>query len=116
MGAPDLDDLDKKLAEASRSHEPTPEQLRDAENMGVGMRAGTELVGAIIAGGLIGWLLDGWLGSKPVFLIIMLLLGVITGFFNVWRVTQNMSPGGGFSQLHKQEKPAKNPADKGESE
>ena len=112
----DLNDLDQKLEEASRKHEITPQQARDAENMSTGMKAGTELVGSVIAGALIGYLLDGWLETKPIFLIIMLLLGVITGFVNVWRTTQNIGTSVGYSQLHKAKKPAKTPADKGESE
>jgi ATP synthase protein I len=69
---PDLNDLDKKLEEASRKHQPTPEQARNAENISTGMRAGTELVGSIVVGGAIGYFLDEWLGSKPLFLIIRL--------------------------------------------
>ncbi len=112
----DLDDLDRKLKQASKAHGLTPEQVRNAEDMSMGMRAGTELVGAVIAGGVIGYLIDQWLGSKPWGLIILLLLGVITGFVNVWRTTQNMGVQVGYSELHKQKKPAKTPADKGESE
>ncbi len=108
----DLDDLGRKLDQASKSDA----LQKDAENMSVGMKAGTELVGCIFAGGLIGWFLDGWLEAKPVFLIIMLILGVIAGFVNVWRTTQNMGAAVGYSQLHSRKKPAKNPADKGESE
>lgn len=85
----------------------TARQEKDAENMSNGMRAGAELVGAIMAGGLIGWGLDSWLGTKPFMLIIFLLLGVCTGFYNVWRTTQNIGSGVGFSELHKRVKDAK---------
>ena len=109
----DLDDLGRKLDSASKTTHPSQ---KEAENMSVGMKAGTELVGCIFTGGVIGWLLDGWLGMKPVFLIVMLILGVVAGFINVWRTTQNMGLSVGYSELHKDKKPAKTPADQGESE
>ncbi len=111
----DLNDLDQKLEEALHKHDITPAQARDAENMSVGMKAGTELVGCVIAGAGLGYLLDSWLGTKPAFLIIMLILGVIAGFVNVWRVTQNIGTNIGYSQLHKTKKPVKTAPDKGES-
>ncbi|MGQ0527528.1 MAG: AtpZ/AtpI family protein [Alphaproteobacteria bacterium] len=103
----DLQNLDAKLdvARKNRHHkELTPEQARNAENMSSGMRAGAEMVAPIIAGCLIGWGLDNWLETKPVFLIIMLLLGVVTGFVNVWRITQNAGSSVGYSELHKRAK------------
>lgn len=113
----DLEDLGRKLDQASKTseHEITDQQRKDAQNMSVGMRAGTELVASIAAGGFIGWAIDNWLSTKPWGLIIMLVLGVITGFVNVWRVTQNVGSQVGYSELHKAKKPAKTPADKEES-
>lgn len=87
------------------------QQLKDGENMGNGMRAGAELVSCIGAGAFIGWLLDGWLETKPVFLIIFLLLGVFTAFYNVWRTTQNISPGTPFSRLQNGKKMGTTSAD-----
>jgi ATP synthase protein I len=65
----------------------TPEDV--SRNMSVGMRAGTELVGSIMGGALIGYGLDRLFDSKPWLLIVFLILGIFTGFFNVWRTTQN---------------------------
>jgi ATP synthase protein I len=108
----DLEDLGRKLDEASKADT----RQKEAESVSVGMKAGTELVGCIIVGAALGWGLDTWLGIKPFGLISMLLLGVMAGFVNVWRITQNMGSNVGYSQLHQREKPAKNPAVKGESE
>jgi ATP synthase protein I len=74
----------------------------DEENQRLGLRAGTELITPIIAGGLIGYWLDGLTDLKPLFLIAFLVLGVITGFVNVWRTTQNMGHKVGYKdQLDK---------------
>ena len=76
----------------------------DRESMSVGLRAGAELVTSILAGGFIGYWLDVWLETKPIFLIAMLLLGVITGFVNVWRTTQNIGYQVGYKDINKTDK------------
>lgn len=61
----------------------------DSRAMSMGMRAGTELVGATLGSALVGYGLDRWLGTKPWLLIVMLLLGICAGFLNIWKLTQN---------------------------
>ncbi len=115
-----LADIGRKLdairgAEKAESEENT-QQAKDAQNMATGVRAGMELVSAIGAGGLIGWGLDKWLDTKPLFLIAMLILGIMTGFFNVYRISQNMGSQVGYRELHQRKKNATNPANKKESD
>ena len=74
-------------------------KIQDTESMSIGLRAGAELITSIAAGGLIGYLLDQWLSTTPLFLIAMLVLGVITGFVNVWRTTQNIGYQVGYRDL-----------------
>ena len=51
-----------------------------------GLRASAELIGGIVAGGLIGWYLDKWLGTqKPVMFVLFFLLGAAAGILNVIR-------------------------------
>ncbi len=83
----------------------------DQESMSVGLRAGAELITSIAAGGLIGYGLDQWLDTKPIFLIIMLLLGIATGFVNVWRTTQNMGYQVGYKDIQKSNKNIKKDID-----
>jgi ATP synthase protein I len=52
----------------------------------VGLRVGVELVAALAVGVGIGWLLDRWLHTKPVFLAIFLLLGGAAGVRNIYRI------------------------------
>lgn len=69
-------------------------QTRDAarrpqgpSTAGRAMRASAELIGGIVAGGLIGWYLDKWLGTeKPVMFVLFFLLGAAAGILNVIRV------------------------------
>ncbi len=46
----------------------------------------SEIVAGLIVGGGIGWLLDGWIGSKPWLFIVFLLLGIAGAFWNMMRL------------------------------
>ena len=43
-------------------------------------------VGAIVGGGLLGWVVDGWLETLPIFMIVGLLGGVVVGFWYVYKL------------------------------
>jgi ATP synthase protein I len=58
----------------------------DGAVFGLAMRVGAELVAALLVGFAIGWGLDRWLGTKPIFLIVFLLIGGAAGVRNVWRL------------------------------
>ena len=53
---------------------------------GIGMRVGVELVSALVVAVVIGWALDRWLGTRPIFLALFVLLGGAAGILNVWRM------------------------------
>ena len=54
--------------------------------MSLGFRVLSEFVAAIMVGALIGWRLDEWLGTGPLFLILLMGLGVAAGFWTVYRL------------------------------
>ena len=58
--------------------------------MGSAFRLGTELVAAAVVGTIIGFILDNWFDTKPWFIIIFFLIGVIAGILNVIRVAKSM--------------------------
>ena len=104
---PRLDDIKSKLASLKEQdtavEKKHADKMQDSESMQVGLRAGAELITSILAGGAIGYALDNWLETKPLFLIAMRILGVITGFVNVWRTTQNFGYQVGYKDLNKDE-------------
>ncbi len=51
------------------------------------MTLSTEFIAAVVAGGVLGWLVDHGLGTKPWGLIVLLMLGFVTGVYNVMRVS-----------------------------
>ena len=58
--------------------------------MAYGMRMATELVAAVIVGGLIGYALDWWLGTKPWLFLLFFVLGFAAGVLNVLRAYERM--------------------------
>lgn len=58
---------------------------------GFALRAGVELVAALVVGGGIGWLLDRWLGTGPFLMVLFFFLGSGAGMLNVFRIARRMN-------------------------
>ena len=82
--------FDDQLRAAEDRLKPSAPQTREAETMGsalgIGLRVGIELVAALAVAVGIGWLLDHWLHTTPVFIGVFVLLGGAAGVMNVYRV------------------------------
>jgi ATP synthase protein I len=61
--------------------------------LGTGLRVGSELIAGVLVGGFIGWWIDRWLGTSPFGLLIMVTVGMASGFWSVYRIA--MQPTGG---------------------
>ncbi len=91
---PSLDKLGDRLR-AARGRQETKRPRGDRKNggpqgmsgLGLAFRIGVELVSALIVGVGIGLLLDWWLNTGPLFLIVFFLLGAGAGIVNVYRAT-----------------------------
>ena len=87
-----LESLDERLdrlqqAEAKRTAKRQPDPSVQA-----GQLVLSQLVGAPLGGGIVGWLLDRWFGTRPWLMLVMLFLGFAVGFWNVVRIA-NKSAG-----------------------
>lgn len=51
------------------------------------MTLSTEFVAGVVAGGVLGWIVDRSFGTKPWGLIVLLMLGFVAGIYNVMRVS-----------------------------
>ncbi|GJE55393.1 hypothetical protein EKPJFOCH_1884 [Methylobacterium thuringiense] len=59
------------------------------------MRLSTEFVAGVIAGGILGWIFDRLFGTAPWGLMVFLLLGFLTGIYNVMRLSGFTGQAGG---------------------
>jgi len=87
-----------RAARESEKHSAPPDrpaQPGGDSGMSLAMRAGSEFVAAIIVGAGIGWTLDHFIGTNPLFLIAFFFIGVAAGVWNVIKLT---SPKGGGSE------------------
>jgi F0F1-type ATP synthase assembly protein I len=62
----------------------TRDAAQDAEDK-KSIRIATDLIGTPIVCGAIGMAIDSWANTKPVFFIILAFLGVLAGFWNVYK-------------------------------
>lgn len=93
---PSLADLKARLAaaRAARAEQESraqPTAQVSMSGLALGWRLIAEMASAIFVGGLIGWYLDRWLGVSPGFLLGGLMLGIVTGIWNVWRTVQRLN-------------------------
>jgi ATP synthase protein I len=51
-----------------------------------GLRVGTEIVASTMIGLGSGYMLDRWLGTRPLFLLLFFAFGVAAGFINLYYV------------------------------
>ena len=86
-----LAQLDQKLAKARQEQEDQrPKGGKSGKATGIAYRIAIELVLAVVVSVYIGYLLDSWLETKPLFLVIFFFLGVAAGIKNVIRASEQM--------------------------
>ena len=79
-----------KIAKSKIKKQINPDSEKRGSFMGNAFKLGTELVAAVVVGTIIGFILDSWFGTKPWFIILFFIIGVIAGMLNVIRVAKRM--------------------------
>lgn len=87
----DLTDFEARLRQKQKAHQQPVSSAARGSAMGIAFRLSTELVAGIFVGGAIGLLLDKWLGTGPLFLLIFFFLGVAAGILNVFKTAKQLA-------------------------
>lgn len=61
----------------------------------VAFRLGIELIAGLVVGVGMGWLLDKWLDTSPIFLLVFFVLGAAAGILGVVRTARQINIGEG---------------------
>ena len=77
------DKIDIALSKKNKKN--NNEKLIDKSFSSALSRIATELLAGLIVGAGIGLMMDNWLNTKPLFLIVFFILGGIAGIYNLWR-------------------------------
>lgn len=77
-------DLESKISKFRKLDEKV-EDNSSAKDHSMAMRIVSDLLAAIFVGFMLGYGLDMLLGTKPVFMLIFLFVGIAAGFLNVYR-------------------------------
>ncbi|PKP93435.1 MAG: F0F1 ATP synthase assembly protein I [Alphaproteobacteria bacterium HGW-Alphaproteobacteria-16] len=85
--------LNERLARAQSEEVIRKGETRrdDDKNYRLGNRVLAELIGGMVGGALIGWVLDRFLGTSPWLLLVLLALGIISAFRNIIRISNQRS-------------------------
>lgn len=67
-----------------------PPSMKKKSNMA--LKAGMELISGVMVGTFFGYIFDHYFLTKPWGMVGFILLGAITGFYNIFRLVQRMEP------------------------
>ena len=85
-----LDALDERLRVAREQEEKRTKPVGGAEadeNYRAGNRVLAELLGGIVGGVFLGWVIDHFAGTAPWGLLVMMFLGIFVSFRNIIRMS-----------------------------
>ena len=86
-----LDALDEKISASRQGQVPPEKQARVNANMlGLAYRLLVEILVGIAVGGFVGWWMDKVLDTKPIWMLVFLVLGMGAGLMNSVRTVNEM--------------------------
>ena len=100
MGEPDHSSDDSFAARLKRARDRRTDATRSRKSLriersgplGIAWRLSVEIVVALAVLAGIGWLLDSWLGTGPLFLVVFFFLGAGVGMWNAYRAARDLNP------------------------
>jgi len=84
-------------AKTARPKGPPPQSKKNKKEAGalaLLLTIGTRLVASTFTGLAIGYYTDRWLGTSPLFTLLLLVLGIAAGFYNMYRMAKRYGGSG----------------------
>ena len=88
---PDLEALNAKLKAARKQNEGPESASGPSEGqsgLGYGSRLSVEIIASLLAGLGLGWTIDHFAGTRPLFMLVFMFLGLGVGIYNVMRMSR----------------------------
>ena len=82
-----LGSLEERLERLQQVEAKTSQRRQPDASYQAGQLVLSQLVGCPLGGGIVGWLLDRWFGTKPWLMLAMIFLGFAVGIWNVIRIS-----------------------------
>jgi ATP synthase protein I len=99
---PSLEDVEARLAAVRALEQAKREKSERRRASGaaqsVGFRIAAELVAAVLVGAGLGYLLDQWLETAPLFLVLMIFLGFAAALMNIYRIVKGLDQAVGLGR------------------
>ncbi|PJB70359.1 MAG: hypothetical protein CO093_08270 [Alphaproteobacteria bacterium CG_4_9_14_3_um_filter_47_13] len=83
----DLKDLENRINKQKKDDSRDKGSAKEYADRSTGMRAGSEFIGYIFSGALVGWTIGHFFGNMPLWLILMMFFGFGLG---IYRASQTM--------------------------
>jgi ATP synthase protein I len=83
-----LESLDERLDRLQQAEAAKTRSKQGDSGWRAGQLVLSHLVGAPLGAGILGWLLDRWLGTRPWLMLVMLFVGFAVGVFDVLRISR----------------------------
>ena len=83
-----LEELNKKIS--NLENDKNQIKQKKESGAGFGFKISTEIIAALVVGVGIGLIVDNYLNTKPIGLIIFFIFGALAGFLNVYRVMRRI--------------------------
>ena len=85
---PPIEGLDARIRRARDARDDTKSTGQRSTGLAWAARLTTEMLAALVVGGGLGWLVDRWLGTRPWFMLVFLLIGCAAGMLNAYRTAR----------------------------
>ena len=93
-----MQNLNKRLKKFEKKNFKKKNKIKKNNDLGLFLKAGVELISPIIVGVFIGLFLDNYFNTKPLFLIIFLILGFGGGISNIYKTVKRLGFEVGFKK------------------